>query len=202
MSAELGPTPSNPDEHSMASKAKSAAETKAADLASDSIRIADREDAPLLIKIDDLSGEATHELLRFHLKGMHEISPPESVFALDLSGLQQPSVTVWTAWDGGEIAGIGALKELPESVGEIKSMRTHQNHLRKGVAAMLLDHIIVEAKKRRLNRLSLETGSGPAFDPALQLYHRRGFKNGPPFANYRQSTFNQFLHLWLKDEGS
>jgi putative acetyltransferase len=128
---------------------------------------------------------------------MHSNSPPGHVFALDLSGLTAASVTVWTAWEGGEILGIGALKQLDPRSGEIKSMRTHPNHLRRGVAAALLEHIIDEARARGLCRLSLETGSGPAFEPALTLYRKRGFVDGEPFSDYERSAFNQFLHLRL-----
>lgn len=149
------------------------------------------------IRVDDLSGEATRGLLRLHLAGMHANSPPGSVFALDLSGLQAPGVTVWSAWEEARIAGIGALKVLDARSGELKSMRTHPDFLRRGVAAALLEHIIAEARQRGLERLSLETGSGPAFDAALALYRRRGFKDGEPFADYERSAFNQFLHLQL-----
>jgi putative acetyltransferase len=149
------------------------------------------------IRKDDLSGEATRNLLAIHLAGMHANSPPGSVFALDLSGLQVPEVTVWTVWQGKEIVGVGALKELNDSTGELKSMRTHPDHLRKGVAAVLLEHVVNEAKARGLRRLSLETGSGPAFDPALALYRKRGFVDGEAFSNYKRSAFNQFLHLPL-----
>ena len=91
----------------------------------------------LVIRQDDLSGDATRALLTLHLSGMHQNSPPGHVFALDLSGLQAPNVTVWTAWDGDSIAGIGALKELGDGTAEVKSMRTHPAHLRKGVGAAL-----------------------------------------------------------------
>jgi putative acetyltransferase len=128
---------------------------------------------------------------------MHENSPPDSVFALDLSALRVPEVTVWTVWNGEELMGIGALKELGDGSGELKSMRTHPDHLRKGVAALLLDHIVAEARARGLKRLSLETGSGPAFEPALALYRTRGFVDGEPFGDYKRSVFNQFLHLRL-----
>ena len=151
----------------------------------------------LEIREDDLAGEATRALVALHLAGMHANSPPDSVFALDLSGLQAPDVTVWTAWDGDALAGIAALKSLGDGSGEIKSMRTHPDHLRKGVATALLDHIIEVARKRGLWRLSLETGSGPAFDPALCLYRKRGFVDGEAFASYERSAFNQFLHLSL-----
>lgn len=149
------------------------------------------------IRVDDLSGESIRALLVLHLRQMHENSPPGHVFALDLSGLQVPNVTVWSAWDGPELAGIAALKELGDGTGELKSMRTDPNHLRKGVAAALLKHIVGEARRRGMHRISLETGSGPAFDPALTLYRKRGFVDGEAFAEYRRSDFNQFLHLAL-----
>jgi putative acetyltransferase len=150
------------------------------------------------IRIDDLSSAATQALLRLHLSGMHSHSPAGQVFALDLSGLQSPHVTVWSAWKGARICGIGALRQLDTQSGEVKSMRTHPDYLRQGVAAALLEHIIEAARMRGLRRLSLETGSGPAFEPALALYRRRGFLNGGPFADYRKSEFNQFLHLQLQ----
>jgi putative acetyltransferase len=149
------------------------------------------------IRADDLSGTATRDLLRLHLEGMHASSPPGSVFALDLSGLLAPGVSVWTAWSGTAVAGIGALKDLGQRTGEIKSMRTHPAWLRRGVGSLLLEHIIAVARARGMTRLSLETGSGPAFEPALQLYRRRGFVDGAEFADYRRSEFNQFLHLDL-----
>ena len=152
---------------------------------------------PLRIHEDDLSGEPTRALLRLHLQGMHASSPPGTVFALDLSGLQSPDITVWTAWYGNAIAGIGALRQLDARCGEVKSMRTHPDFLRRGVGAAVLEHIIATAHARGLRRVSLETGSGPAFEAALALYRRRGFVDGEPFAQYTPSEFNQFLHLDL-----
>jgi putative acetyltransferase len=150
------------------------------------------------IRQDDLSGEATRALLALHLAGMQGNTPAGHVFALDLSGLQSPQITVWSVWDGNEIAGVGALKALGDGVGELKSMRTHPGHLRKGVAAALLAHMIDEARGRGYRRLSLETGSGDAFEPALALYRRFGFVNGGPFSDYEPSAFNQFMHLELR----
>ncbi|MDX7951137.1 GNAT family N-acetyltransferase [Lichenihabitans sp. Uapishka_5] len=151
----------------------------------------------IAIRPDDLEGAAVRDLLALHLAGMHATSPPGSVSALDASGLRHPDVSVWTAWIGDAIAGLGALKLLGGGAAEVKSMRTHPAHLRKGVAAALLRHIVGEARARGIRRLSLETGSGPAFDPALALYRAHGFEDGEPFANYRRSAFNQFLHLPL-----
>jgi putative acetyltransferase len=149
------------------------------------------------IREDDLSGEATRALLAIHLQGMHASSPPGHVFALDLSGLQSPDVTVWTAWEGETLLAIGALKQLDGTTGEVKSMRTHPDHLRKGAAAAILEHLIAVARSRGLHRLSLETGRGPSFEPALALYRKRGFTNGEAFADYEPSEFNQFLHMSL-----
>lgn len=149
------------------------------------------------IRQDDLSGDDVRALLAVHLAGMAENTPPEHVFALDLSGLQTPDITVWTIRDDGLLAGIGALKSLGDGTGELKSMRTHPDHLRKGVAAALLDHIVGEARARGYRRLSLETGVGEAFDAALALYRKRGFTNGEAFSDYEASAFNQFLHLPL-----
>ena len=131
------------------------------------------------IRNEDLTGEPARDLVRLHLQGMHAQSPPGSVFALDFSGLQVPEVTVWSAWAEGRIAGIGALKDLGDGTGEVKSMRTHPGFLRRGVAAALLEQIIGTAQGRGMTRLSLETGSGPYFEPALSLYRRRGFVDGP-----------------------
>jgi putative acetyltransferase len=149
------------------------------------------------IREDDLTGEATRALLALHLSGMHANSPAGHVFALDLSGLQTPNVTVWSVWDGRAVVGIGALKALGDATGELKSMRTDPLHLRRGVATALLEHIISEARRRGLRRLSLETGSGPAFESALTLYRKRGFTDGEAFADYERSDFNQFLHMDL-----
>lgn len=149
------------------------------------------------VRQDDLSSPQTQALLRLHLAGMHETSPPGHVFALDLSGLTAPGVTVWSAWSGSDICGIGALKQLDDRTGEVKSMRTHPDHLRRGAAAKLLDTVIAHARVLGLTRLSLETGSGAAFEPALALYRRRGFVDGGPFSDYEDSGFSQFLHLDL-----
>src|SRR5579859_59286 len=116
------------------------------------------------IRPDDLSGPATQALIALHLRGMQDASPPGTSFALDLSGLKVPEVTVWTVWLGSSIAGIGALKMLSAEQAELKSMRTHPDFLRQGVAALLLEHILGEARKRGVRTVSLETGRGPDFE--------------------------------------
>lgn len=150
------------------------------------------------IREDNLSGPPTRALLALHLEGMRASSPPGSVFALDMSGLQRPEITVWTAWRGGAIASIGALKTLGEAHGEIKSMRVHPDFAGQGAGAAILDHIIAVARNRAMTRLSLETGRGPAFAAAIGLYARRGFLPGDAFVDYPQTPFNQFFHLLLE----
>jgi putative acetyltransferase len=145
----------------------------------------------------DFNDERVKRLLTRHLEGMHASSPPGHVFALDWSGLQKPEITFYALWEGEDLLGFGALKELEPRAGEIKSMRTADAHLRKGVAAAILEHIIAEARRRGYTRLSLETGSGPAFEPALELYRKYGFSEGGAFGEYEKSPFNQFLHLDL-----
>ncbi len=149
------------------------------------------------IRRDDLQSEQTRALLALHLAGMHANSPPGSVYALDLSGLMLPEVTVWSAWRGERIASVGAMKMVGADNAEVKSMRTHPDFLRMGAAASLLEHALVEARRRGVRRVSLETGTGIAFEPALALYRRRGFVNGERFGDYQVNGFNQFLHLDL-----
>jgi putative acetyltransferase len=153
--------------------------------------------AAIAIVPGDLTDPRVLALLREHLAGMHASSPPGSVYALDVSGLQRPDVTFVVAWEGDEVLGCGALKELDARHGELKSMRTTAAHLRRGVGAKILEHLLGLARARGYQRVSLETGTGPAFEPALALYRRRGFTNGEAFGEYVASEFNQFLHLEL-----
>ena len=145
------------------------------------------------IKIDDLNGAEIYELLQEHLQNMALHSPPESVHALGLEGLRKPEITFWTAWEDGQLLGCGALEELDSSHGEIKSMRTSSQHLRKSVAKSLLNHIIDESRRRGYTRLSLETGSAAAFNPARQLYASFGFVYCEPFADYAEDPYSVFM---------
>ena len=149
------------------------------------------------IKRGDFGDERVKALLARHLESMHANSPPGHVFALDWSGLQKPEISFYALWEDDELLGFGALKELGPLSGEIKSMRTADAHLRRGVGAMILEHIIAEARRRGYTRLSLETGSGAAFEAAVTLYRKYGFIEGGAFNGYEKSPFNQFLHLEL-----
>lgn len=145
------------------------------------------------IKVDDLKGPEVHELLREHLQSMALHSPPESVHALDVEALREPGITFWTVWESGELLGCGALKEIDSQHAEIKSMRTSSSHLRRGVARNLLNHILEEARRRGYRRLSLETGSAEAFEPARKLYAEFGFTFCEPFADYVEDPYSVFM---------
>ena len=151
----------------------------------------------MLIRSDDLSGPEIRALLAEHLRNMHALSPPESVHALDLAALRRPEITFWTAWSEGQLVGCGALKELDAAHGEVKSMRTASTQRRKGVGRTMLEHIVAEARVRAYARLSLETGSAAAFEPARRLYAGYGFTRCAPFADYVEDPNSVFMTLAL-----
>ncbi len=162
--------------------------------------------AGLTIREDDLSGPAIRALLEEHFAAMLANSPPGTCHFLDIDGLKAPGVTFWSAWanardgdaaDGDALAGMGALKQHDAVLAEVKSMRTHAAHLRTGVAAAMLSHIIAEARRRGLARLALETGTTAAFQPAIALYRAHGFVDCAPFADYSATDFNRYLVLEL-----
>lgn len=146
---------------------------------------------------DDLSGDAIRALLDEHIAGMLANSPAGSCHFLDIDGLKGPDVTFWSIWDGDALAGMGALRDHGDGMGEIKSMRTRRAHMRRGVAAAMLRHVIAQARARGMARLSLETGSSVAFAPAIALYRVHGFVDCPPFADYRPDPFSRFMTLEL-----
>ena len=149
------------------------------------------------IKMDNVTSPKVIALLEDHLQSMTLHSPPESIHALDVDELRKPEITFWSAWEGEELLGCGAIKELDLNHGEIKSMKTAPNHLRKGVARKILIHIIKEAKKRGYERLSLETGSMDAFLPAKKLYESLGFRYCEPFSDYVEDPNSVFMTLLL-----
>ncbi|WP_260598605.1 GNAT family N-acetyltransferase [Sphingomonas endolithica] len=146
---------------------------------------------------DDLTHPAVLALLDMHVREAHATSPADGVFALDLTGLRDPALTLWSAWDGETLLGLGALKELDATHGELKSMRTAPDQLRRGVAAAMLAHLIAEARARGYQRLSLETGTNAPFAPARALYEAVGFVPSGPFGDYKLTDFNRCYTLAL-----
>ena len=151
----------------------------------------------MTIEVDDLTRPEVIALLNEHLSNMFELSPPESVHALDVNKLRSPDITFWSVWDEGLLIGCGALKELSPTHGEIKSMRTPQALRRKGAGRAVLAHILDEAGKRGYKRLSLETGSVDAFVPAQKLYTSFGFSLCGPFGGYKEDPHSVFMTLEL-----
>lgn len=145
----------------------------------------------------DLNNPKLQSLLIYHFQDLQSKSTPETSFVLDLSALRKPNITIYTVWEGDELLGCGAIKELDSTHGEIKSMRTAPEHLRKGVARVLVQHMITEAKRRKYNRLSLETGTVAAFANAKRLYEGCGFERCEPFADYVAHEDNMFMTIKL-----
>ena len=149
------------------------------------------------IERDDLTRPQVQELLREHLGNMLELSPRESVHALDVSGLRSPDITFWTVWEGPVLLGCGALRELDPFHGEVKSMRTPRSMRRRGAGRAILAHIVEEARARGYRRLSLETGAHPDFAPAHRLYESAGFVRCGPFGQYREDSNSVFMRFDL-----
>ena len=149
------------------------------------------------IKVDDLSRPQVHALLEEHLANMHELSPSEQVFALDLNKLRADDITFWTVWEEEVLLGCGALKELTPTHGEIKSMRTPAAARGRGAGRAVLAHIIAVAQQRGYTKLSLETGTHTAFGPAHNLYRSKGFVMSGPFGSYVPNEHSVFMELQL-----
>jgi putative acetyltransferase len=149
------------------------------------------------IQIDDPALPDVYALLDEHMRNMHELSPPESVHALDVAKLKSPEITFWTVRDGELLLGCGAIKELDATHGEVKSMRTPVALRRRGAGRALLAQIIRVARERGYQRLSLETGSLEAFLPAQRLYESFGFVHCAPFGEYKPDLNSVFMTLSL-----
>ena len=147
----------------------------------------------LRFRVDDLTGEATRALVARHLAGMHEDTPPENVFALDIDGLRDPAVTFWSGWDGDELVVIGALKAMDATGGELKSMRVADARLGTGAGRAILRHILAQARERGMTTLWLETGSPESFLPARRLYASEGFVECGAFGDYPENPFSVFM---------
>jgi len=141
----------------------------------------------------DLDGGDVQALLAYHFDQMRETSPPEACHVLPISGLRDPAVTFWSARESGSLMGIGALKELALTHGEVKSMRTAPAAIGRGIGRALLHHIVAEARSRGYRRLSLETGSTEPFAAALLIYESEGFVPCGPFGGYQDTPFTRFF---------
>jgi putative acetyltransferase len=139
---------------------------------------------------DDLSGPEVAVLLRLHLDEMHRWSPACKVHALPLERLREPDVAFWSAWDGERLAAVGALKDLGNARGELKSMRAAPEYRGKGAGEAILLHLMDQARSRGYSWLGLETGRPEPFVPARRLYEKHGFAECPPFGDYVSDEFS------------
>jgi putative acetyltransferase len=144
-----------------------------------------------------LEGELDHQdvrdLLAQHFAEMRAGSPPSACHVLPVDGLKDPSIRFFTLREDGALLGCGALKRLSSDHGEVKSMRTADGALGRGVGKTLLDHLVSRARNEGITRLSLETGSTEQFAAALRLYGREGFENCGPFGGYADTPFTRFF---------
>lgn len=145
------------------------------------------------IRLDDIENEYLRNLLIEHRNDMLKHSPPESAHALEVGSIKQQNIAFWTAWKNEELLGCVALKKLSDDHAEIKSMKTKNEHLRKGVATKLLRYLLIEARRLAYTRLSLETGSMEVFNPAIQLYTSFGFIYCNPFSDYVEDPHSVFM---------
>ncbi|MCW3837507.1 GNAT family N-acetyltransferase [Sphingomonas canadensis] len=132
-------------------------------------------------------------LLRMHLDDVRANPTPGGAHVLDVAGLKKPGVAFWTAWRGEDLLGCAALKEVEPGHGEIKSMRTVPDQVRRGAGSALMVHILSEARARGYRRLSLETGATPAFEAAQALYRHFGFTPANPFGEYKPDPLSIFM---------
>jgi putative acetyltransferase len=152
------------------------------------------------ITLGDLSDSRVIDLLHYHLTNSRAQTAPGSAHALDLKELQSSDITFWTAWNSETLVAMGALKQLSQEHGEVKSMHTALAARRKGVGSAMLRHIISFARSRGISRLSLETGSWEYFRPAVALYRRHGFIECQPFANYVPDPNSILMTLDLRKQ--
>lgn len=154
----------------------------------------------LSLRLDDLSDPRIATFMEEHLQDMRATSPPESVHALDMDQLRRPEIRFWTAWlpddaepAPGRLVGTGALKHLSDEHAELKSMRSAESLRCLGVGRAILEHILGQAVDLGYQRVSLETGSQPFFEPAYQLYRRYGFTDCEPFGSYGPDPNSRFM---------
>ena len=152
---------------------------------------------PLVIAVDDPRRDDIRALVAHHLSFAREHTPPADVHALDLSGLVNPAVTFFSARRGEQLLAIGALKEIDATHGELKSMHTAVAARGQGIGAAVLGHLVGLAGDRGYRRVSLETGTMAAFEPARLLYAKSGFVACSPFEGYSDSPSSAFMTLAL-----
>ena len=145
----------------------------------------------------NFDNSSVNELLKKHFIELRSVSPEGSAHVLDIDGLKDPSIKFWSLWEDGSLIGCGALKFLEKEHGEFKSIRVADEFRKKGIGERIINHLIEEAKKLKISKLSIETGAGDFFLPARNLFSKFGFKNCPPFAHYKKDPNSCYYTLNL-----
>ena len=143
--------------------------------------------------VGNFDNPEVHELLVKHFVELRSVSPEGSTHVLDISGLKNPAIKFWSLWNDDQLMGCGALKFLDKDHGEFKSIRVHDDFRGKDNGIKVINHLIDEAKKLKIKRLSIETGAGKFFTPARKLFDNCGFKPCPPFAHYKKDINSLYL---------
>ena len=138
-----------------------------------------------------------NELLNKHFIELRSVSPAGSTHVLDIDGLKDPSIKFWSLWENNKLIGCGALKFLEKDHGEFKSIRVADEFRKKGIGERIINHLIEEAKKLEISKLSIETGAGEFFAPARKLFNKFGFKKSEPFAHYKVDPNSCYFTLDL-----
>ena len=141
-----------------------------------------------------------NELLKKHFIELRSVSPEGSAHVLDIPGLKVPTIRFWSLWDGNELIGCGALKFLDKKHGEFKSIRVHDNFRNKGNGIIVIKHLIKEAKKLKIKRISIETGAGKFFVPARKLFKKCNFEPCKPFAHYKEDVNSIYLTKLINND--
>jgi len=138
-----------------------------------------------------------NDLLKKHFIELRSVSPAGSTHVLDIDGLKDPSIKFWSLWENNKLIGCGALKFLGKDHGEFKSIRVADEFRKKGIGERIINHLIEEAKKLEISKLSIETGAGEFFAPARKLFNKFGFKKSEPFAHYKVDPNSCYFTLDL-----
>lgn len=141
-----------------------------------------------------------NKLLTKHFIELRAASPEGSAHVLDIPGLKVPTIKFWSLWESEKIFGCGALKFLDNEHGEFKSIRIHDDFRNKGYGIKIIDHLIYEAKKLNIKRISLETGAGKFFDPARRLFKKCNFEPCQPFAHYKEDKNSLYLTKLISND--
>ena len=154
--------------------------------------------------IKSIEGNFDHsdvnELLTKHFVELRAASPEGSAHVLDIPGLKDPSIKFWSLWENNKLFGCGALKFLDEKHGEFKSIRIHNHFRNKGNGIKVIEHLIEEAKKLQIKRISIETGAGKFFEPARKLFKRCNFEPCGPFAHYKEDINSIYLTKLINND--